>query len=119
MLTRVCSDNTLRIWGTESGECHAVLEGHQSRVWDVSTTKLGDFVASASGDGTVKVRRRDLYNRTNIHVYHYVKDMELEELFAIMRNNLKWPWRRCLFWALSSKRGKSTYCSVVCRSIPL
>ncbi|CDS02671.1 hypothetical protein LRAMOSA00076 [Lichtheimia ramosa] len=49
------SDNTLRIWGTETGECHAILEGHTSRIWDVSTTTQGDFVASASGDGTVKV----------------------------------------------------------------
>lgn len=51
----VHSDNTLRIWGTETGECHAILEGHTSRIWDVSTTTQGDFVASASGDGTVKV----------------------------------------------------------------
>ncbi|ORY96519.1 WD40-repeat-containing domain protein [Syncephalastrum racemosum] len=49
------SDNTLRIWGTDSSECHAVLEGHRSRIWDVSSTRQGDFVASASGDGTVKI----------------------------------------------------------------
>lgn len=54
------SDNTLRIWGTETGECHAILEGHTSRIWDVSTTTQGDFVASASGDGTVKVCWRSL-----------------------------------------------------------
>ncbi|KAI7859171.1 WD40-repeat-containing domain protein [Circinella umbellata] len=49
------SDNTLRIWGTETGECHAILEGHRSRIWDVSTTAQGGSVASASGDGTVKI----------------------------------------------------------------
>lgn len=49
------SDNTLRIWDTETAECTNVLRGHKSRIWDVSSTKLGDYVASASGDGTVKV----------------------------------------------------------------
>ncbi|KAJ2959604.1 hypothetical protein NQZ79_g4942 [Umbelopsis isabellina] len=49
------SDNTLRIWDTETAECTNVLRGHKSRIWDVSTTKLGDCVASASGDGTVKL----------------------------------------------------------------
>ncbi|KAG0171159.1 hypothetical protein DFQ30_001382 [Apophysomyces sp. BC1015] len=49
------SDNTLRIWDTETAECIDVLEGHRSRVWDVSTTRLGDFVSSAGGDGTVKI----------------------------------------------------------------
>ncbi|CAO3687778.1 unnamed protein product [Umbelopsis vinacea] len=49
------SDNTLRIWDTETAECTNVLRGHKSRIWDVSSTKLGEYVASASGDGTVKV----------------------------------------------------------------
>lgn len=52
------SDNTLRIWDTETAECTNVLRGHKSRIWDVSSTKLGDYVASASGDGTVKVRKQ-------------------------------------------------------------
>ncbi|KAI9323883.1 WD40-repeat-containing domain protein [Dichotomocladium elegans] len=49
------SDNTLRIWNTETGDLGALLEGHTSRIWDVSTTAKGEFVASASGDGTVKI----------------------------------------------------------------
>lgn len=49
------SDNTLRIWDTESAQCLDVLHGHRSRIWDLSTTHEGDFVASASGDSTVKI----------------------------------------------------------------
>ncbi|KAI9030913.1 WD40-repeat-containing domain protein [Phycomyces nitens] len=49
------SDNTLRIWETETGECLDIMDGHRSRIWDVSSTRLGDFVASASGDSTIKI----------------------------------------------------------------
>ncbi|KAI8979195.1 hypothetical protein BDF20DRAFT_868118 [Mycotypha africana] len=49
------SDNTLRIWDTETAECIDILKEHRSRVWDLSTTVQGEFIASASGDSTVKI----------------------------------------------------------------
>lgn len=49
------SDNTLRLWETETGRCLDVFESHRSRIWDLSSTRQGDFVASASGDATVKI----------------------------------------------------------------
>ncbi|CAG8461370.1 10173_t:CDS:10 [Ambispora gerdemannii] len=49
------SDNTLRIWDTESSKEIGVLEGHESRIWDVSSNKNGSVVSSASGDGTIKL----------------------------------------------------------------
>ncbi|TKY89120.1 hypothetical protein EX895_001651 [Sporisorium graminicola] len=49
------SDNTVRLWNSNTGRCEAVLEGHRSRVWDVDSTRTGGHVASASGDSTVKV----------------------------------------------------------------
>ncbi|KAI9143299.1 WD40-repeat-containing domain protein [Paraphysoderma sedebokerense] len=49
------SDNTLRIWDTETSNCVGVLEGHTSRIWDVTSNPSGSIVASASGDGTVKL----------------------------------------------------------------
>lgn len=49
------SDNTCRVWDTETGDCQAVLEGHTSRVWDVASNKAGTMLASASGDGTVRL----------------------------------------------------------------
>ncbi|CAG8509359.1 158_t:CDS:10 [Ambispora leptoticha] len=49
------SDNTLRIWDTESCKEICVLEGHESRIWDVSSNKNGSIVSSASGDSTIKL----------------------------------------------------------------
>ncbi|KIS67698.1 uncharacterized protein UMAG_11126 [Mycosarcoma maydis] len=49
------SDNTVRLWNSNTGQCEMVLEGHRSRVWDVDSTRTGGHVASASGDSTVKV----------------------------------------------------------------
>ncbi|KAI8929536.1 WD40-repeat-containing domain protein [Entophlyctis helioformis] len=49
------SDNTCRVWETETGAAVGVLEGHSSRIWDMSSTLDGSFVASASGDSTVKL----------------------------------------------------------------
>ena len=49
------SDNTIRLWDTESSDCVTELEGHASRIWDLDSTNKGEFVASGSGDGTVKV----------------------------------------------------------------
>ena len=31
------------------------MEGHKSRIWDVCSNRNGNIVASASGDGTVKL----------------------------------------------------------------
>ncbi len=49
------SDNTIKIWQVSNGECLATLQGHSSRVWDVSSTRTGKMLASASGDATIKV----------------------------------------------------------------
>ncbi|CAG8596188.1 14840_t:CDS:10 [Funneliformis mosseae] len=49
------SDNTIRIWETESAKVIGILEGHESRIWDVSSNKNGSMVSSASGDGTIKL----------------------------------------------------------------
>ncbi|KAH6564094.1 hypothetical protein BSLG_004959 [Batrachochytrium salamandrivorans] len=49
------SDNTCRVWLTETGKQVGLLEGHTSRIWDVTSTMNGHYIASASGDSTVKV----------------------------------------------------------------
>ena len=49
------SDNSCRLWHTETGKSLGTLEGHTSRVWDVSSSSDGQFVASASGDSTLKI----------------------------------------------------------------
>jgi len=50
------SDNTVRVWDIDSAQCVATLRGHSSRVWDLAPNRNGDVVASASGDGSVRVR---------------------------------------------------------------
>ena len=49
------SDNTVRIWNTETGDLQGVLTGHKSRIWAVDSTNSGEFIASGSGDGSVKI----------------------------------------------------------------
>ncbi len=45
----------LRLWNTEDGTNIATLIGHGARIWDISTNNTGKLMASASGDGDVKV----------------------------------------------------------------
>ncbi|XXQ34984.1 WD40 repeat-containing protein SMU1 [Plasmodiophora brassicae] len=49
------SDNTIKIWDTETAHCLSTFQGHTSRVWDVASNVFGTMVASCSGDSTVKV----------------------------------------------------------------
>ncbi|RKP26669.1 WD40-repeat-containing domain protein [Syncephalis pseudoplumigaleata] len=49
------SDNTLRLWNTESSECLGILNGHSSRVWDVNANATGRYAVSASSDRTVRI----------------------------------------------------------------
>lgn len=88
------SDNTLRIWGTETGECHAILEGHTSRIWDVSTTTQGDFVASASGDGTVKVGWLVMMDEIICALMIHIPPLGVEpqRLLAPMCYYIDWPF---------------------------
>ena len=53
--SHINSDNTARIWDTETAECLGSLIGHSSRIWEVGSSKSGETVATASGDGTVKI----------------------------------------------------------------
>lgn len=52
------SDNTVALWETYSGARIGVLTGHTSRVWDVAASRNGGMLASASGDGTVRLWNR-------------------------------------------------------------
>ena len=49
------SDQTIRIWDSNTGESISVMEGHTGRIWDLSSEKTGSFCASASGDSFIKV----------------------------------------------------------------
>ncbi|KAK8869645.1 hypothetical protein IAR55_000213 [Kwoniella newhampshirensis] len=49
------SDSTLRIFSTEDGSTNHILKGHTSRIWSCASSSSGSSIASASGDGTVRL----------------------------------------------------------------
>jgi len=49
------SDNTIKLWRTEDGVSVGTLTGHGARIWDISTNNAGKLMASAAGDGEVRV----------------------------------------------------------------
>ncbi|MBM3784953.1 MAG: NACHT domain-containing protein [Acidobacteria bacterium] len=49
------SDNTVRIWDGETGECERTLAGHSNGVWSVAWSADGRRLASGSVDNTVRI----------------------------------------------------------------
>lgn len=49
-----------------TNKCLCTLKGHLSRVWDVSSNKEGTLIASASGDSTIKVKKKLFYKKNVI-----------------------------------------------------
>ena len=49
------SDGIVNILDTFDGTVRHMLRGHTSRIWDVAASAPGDMLASASGDGTVRL----------------------------------------------------------------
>jgi WD40 repeat protein len=49
------ADETVKIWGIETGDCRATLEGHTDQVQSVAITPDGKRILSASFDNSVRV----------------------------------------------------------------
>ena len=49
------SDHAIRLWDAQTGELLRVLEGHPGAVDNLAFSKLGDFLASGSYDGTLRL----------------------------------------------------------------
>ncbi|KAM9964460.1 hypothetical protein ACTFIW_004224 [Dictyostelium discoideum] len=49
------SDNTIKLWNTETGTCINTLTGNTSRIWDLSSSSNGNLLASSAGDGIIKI----------------------------------------------------------------
>ena len=49
------SDCTLRISCRKTGTIRHVLAGHKSRIWDCAASSSSSLIASASGDGMVRI----------------------------------------------------------------
>ena len=48
-------DNTIRLWGAETGQCLRTLTGHDGGVWGAAFDPTGSTLASASQDDTAKL----------------------------------------------------------------
>jgi WD40 repeat protein len=48
-------DQTVRLWDIDSGQCLAVLKGHESRVRSVAFSPDGKFFLSGGDDGAMKL----------------------------------------------------------------
>lgn len=48
-------DHSVRLWDFESGKLARTLFGHRGEVWSVAVAPAGDFVASGSKDGAIKI----------------------------------------------------------------
>jgi hypothetical protein len=44
-----------RLWRSEDGANVGTLTGHAARIWDISSNSSGKVLASAAGDGEVRV----------------------------------------------------------------
>lgn len=53
------SDNTIRLWELKDNAPEILplvtLTGHQGRVWDLASNRIGNLLASASADRTIKI----------------------------------------------------------------
>ena len=47
----------IRLWRSEDGANVGTLTGHAARIWDISSNNSGNLLASAAGDGEVRVCR--------------------------------------------------------------
>jgi WD40 repeat protein len=48
-------DQTIRVWEVKTGQCLAILKGHESRVRSVAFSPDGKLILSSSDDGTIKL----------------------------------------------------------------
>jgi WD40 repeat protein len=55
MLASGCSDKTVKLWDTATGQLLYTLVGHGGIIFSVSFSRDGQLVASGSGDGTVRL----------------------------------------------------------------
>jgi len=55
LIVSACSDQTLRIWNSQTGQRLLTLKGHESPVNDCAISSDGRFIVSASDDQTLKI----------------------------------------------------------------
>ncbi|VUC24073.1 unnamed protein product [Clonostachys rosea] len=69
------SDDTVRIWSVESGECQQTFDKHGNGVYAVKYLDDGTLIA-ASADKVVCVNSSEehVYHYTREHVYHYTRE---------------------------------------------
>lgn len=50
-----CVDGKVRVWDSLSGSCVRTFTGHSDAIQSLAMSKNGDFLVSASIDGTARV----------------------------------------------------------------
>ncbi|MBD2059128.1 hypothetical protein H6F88_24550 [Oculatella sp. FACHB-28] len=46
------SDRQIKLWSCATGECLATFDGHDDAIWDLGFSSSGEYLASASSDGS-------------------------------------------------------------------
>ena len=52
----------LKVWRVADGELLNDIHAHDQHIWDLCTTKDGQYIATASNDKTIKVWKADTLN---------------------------------------------------------
>lgn len=63
------SRNTINIWDVVTGACKETLRGHTDRVWSLSFSRVGKWLASGSQDHTTKIWKFETFidkSRANV-----------------------------------------------------
>ena len=103
LVATASADNTVRIWDSSTGVMLSTLRLHGDSVNDVQFSADGEFILSASDDGTVRLTRCSACTLSPRQLRERVHKLPLApgdaEVLADMVNGTGGWWDRLLAWA--------------------